>query len=75
MLSAIVFAAEEAGAEPSKTLFYVAGVALVIFALGVAAVGIRGHETFPRSKGLARGLMGLAALLVAFTMAAAVITA
>jgi hypothetical protein len=74
VLSTVLFAAE-AGAEPDKTLFYVAGVLLVVFALALSAAGISRHDRFPPSKGAARGVMGLAVLLVAFTMAAAVITA
>ena len=75
MLSALIFAAEAVEhEESSKTLFYVAGIALTVFALIIAAIGIRGHEHFPRSKGAARGVMLLAAALVAFTMASAVIT-
>jgi hypothetical protein len=69
----IAFAAEE-GAEPSKTLFYVCGGALVAFAVIVGALGIRRHETFPPSDAVARGLMLLAVGLVALTMASAVIT-
>ena len=60
--------------EPSKTLFYVAGAILVVFAVVISAIGIRGHETFPASKGTARAVMALGAVLVAFTMASAVIT-
>jgi hypothetical protein len=67
-------AAEGGEEESSKTLFYVAGIALTVFALIIAAIGIRGHEHFPRTKGAARGVMLLAAVLVAFTMASAVIT-
>ena len=74
MLSTVLFAAE-AGAEPDKTLFYVAGALLAVFAVAVSAVGISRHDRWPASKGVARGVMGLAALLVAFAMAAAVITA
>ena len=66
--------AAEGGEETSKTLFYVAGIALTLFALVIAAIGIRGHENFPPSRGAARAVMGLAVLLVAFTMASAVLT-
>ena len=69
----IAFAAEE-GAEPSKTLFYICGGVLVAFAVVVGGLGVMRHETFPPSTGAARGLMALAALLVALTMASAVIT-
>jgi hypothetical protein len=60
--------------ETSKTLFYVAGAILAAFAVIISIIGIRGHETFPASKGAARGIMALAAILVAFTMASAIIT-
>ena len=66
--------AVEGAEETSKTPFYVAGIALTVFALVVAAIGIRGHEHFPPTAGAARAVMGLAALLVAATMATAVLT-
>jgi hypothetical protein len=72
--SLLAVAAEAEHEETSKTLYYVAGIALTVFALIIAAIGIRGHEHFPRTKGAARGVMLLAAALVAFTMASAVIT-
>ena len=74
MLHALItFAATEEGEETSKTLFYVVGGALVVFAIVVSAIGIT-RASFPASKGAARGVMALGALLVACTMAAAVIT-
>jgi hypothetical protein len=69
----IAFAAEE-GAEPDKTLFYVAGGLLVAWAVILGVVGVSRHESFPPSDGTARGLMLLSAVLVAFAMASAVIT-
>jgi hypothetical protein len=66
--------AAEGAEETSKTPFYIAGIALTVFALAVAAIGIRGHENFPGSGGAARAVMGLAVLLVAATMATAVLT-
>ena len=66
--------AAEGGEETSKVPFYVAGLALTAFALIVAAIGIRGHERWPGSRGTARAVMGLGMLLVAATMATAVIT-
>ena len=75
MLGALLArAAETAEEEPSKAAFYVLGGALVRFALGLAAMGIRRHETFPASAGTGRALMALCALLVAGAMAAAVLT-
>ena len=73
MLELLATAAEGAE-ETSKVPFYVAGLALTAFALIVAAIGIRGHEQWPRTRGAARAVMGLAALLVAATMATAVLT-
>jgi hypothetical protein len=68
----VTFAAVEE--EVSKTAYYVAGSVLASFAVIISAIGIRRHETFPPSRGAALGVIGLAALLVAATMAAAVIT-
>ena len=69
----IIFASTE-GEEPSKTLFYVAGGALAVFAVIISVIGIRGIASFPSSKGQARGVIGLAALLVVAAAASAVIT-
>ena len=71
----LLAAASEAGhEETSKTLFYVAGAMLAAFALLVSAMGISRRDSFPPSTGAARAVMGLAAVLVVFTMAASVIT-
>ena len=69
----IIFASTE-GEESSKTLFYVAGGALAVFAVIISVIGIRGIATFPSSKGQARGVIGIAALLVIAAAASAVIT-
>ena len=74
MLTALITFAAEEGAEPSKTAFYVAGAVLVVFAVVISAIGITRIGTFPASKGQARGVMALAALLVAAAMATAVLT-
>ena len=62
-----------AEAEPSKTVFYLAGALLVIFALALTATGLR-SETFPPSRGARAGVMALAVVLVAVAMASAVLT-
>jgi hypothetical protein len=67
----LTFAAEEEG---SKSAYYIAGGVLAAFAVVISAIGIRGHDTFPASKGATRGVMLLAALLVVATMASAVLT-
>jgi hypothetical protein len=72
MHALVTFAAAEE--ETSKTAYYVAGSVLAAFAVIISAIGIRGHETFPPSRGASRAVIALAALLVAATMAAAVLT-
>jgi hypothetical protein len=66
--------AAEHGEEVSKTPFYVSGLVLTAFAVIVSAIGIRAHGKWPSSPGVARGVMALCALLVAATMATAIIT-
>jgi hypothetical protein len=74
MLSTLITFAAEEGAEPSKTLFYICGGALVVWALAVSALGIRAHESWPPSQGTARGVMTVSIVLVVLAMASAVIT-
>lgn len=73
-LATLIATAAEGGEETSKTPFYVAGIVLTAFAVVVSAIGIRAHGHWPSSPGTARAVMGLGALLVAATMATAVIT-
>jgi hypothetical protein len=70
----LVFAATE-GEEPSKTAFYAIGALLAVWAVLVSAVGISRHERFPPSRSAARGVMLVSAVLVAATMASAILTA
>ena len=75
MLTALItFAAEEA-AEPSKTLFYICGGALAVWAVVVSAIGIRAHETFPATQSAFRGVITISIVLVVLAMGSAVITA
>jgi hypothetical protein len=74
MTVALTILAAVEKAEPDKTAFYVAGGLLVVFALAISAIGVRGAETFPASKRARTGVCALAALLVAATMATAVLT-
>ena len=74
MLTALITFAAEEGAEPSKTLFYICGGLLAVWAVVVSAIGIRAHETFPPSKSAARGVMTISIVLVVLAMASAVIT-
>jgi hypothetical protein len=70
----ILFAQEAVEEEASKTPYYIAGGALAAFAVIISVIGIRGHEHFPGSKGGRNIAMLLAAVLVAATMATAVLT-
>jgi hypothetical protein len=70
--AALVLAA--VGEHVNKTPFYIAGGVLVVFALAISAVGVRGGESFPPSKGARTAVCTLAAVLVAATMATAVLT-
>jgi hypothetical protein len=73
MFALLTLAAEEA--EKSKVPYMILASLLIVTALSIATYGIAHHETFPSSKGLARGLSFLMVLLVAGTMAMAVYTA
>jgi hypothetical protein len=70
----LLMTAAEHGEETSKTSFYTAGLLLTAFALIVSAIGIRAHGHWPSSAGASRAVMGLCAVLVAATMATAIIT-
>jgi hypothetical protein len=73
MTALLVLAALEAH-KPDKTAFYIAGGALVVFAVVIAVIGVRGAETFPATRRARTAVCALAALLVAATMASAVLT-
>ena len=76
MLHALTFVfASTEGEESSKALFYLFGGLLAVFAVVISVIGIRGIGTFPSSRGQARGVIGLAALLVLAAAASAIITA
>ena len=77
LASILVFAQEAAhGAEheeTSKTLFYVVGGLAAAYGVLIAALGIVKHD-FPSSKGAARGVFALSALVVLAAMASSVVT-
>jgi plastocyanin len=58
---------------PSKVPFYVAGGALALWAVGLAAMGIT-RPGFPGTSSRARAVMAASAALVVTTMTAAVLT-
>ena len=75
MLHALItFAATEEGEESSKTLFYVFGGLLAVWAVVVSAIGIRAHDKFPPSLGARNGVMAISVVLILCAMASAVIT-
>ena len=75
MLNALIVFASTEGEESSKTLFYIAGGLLAVFAVVISVIGIRGIGSFPDGKAQTRGVIGIAALLVLFAAASAIITA
>src|SRR3954452_9730103 len=70
LLATRLLAAEEA-AEPSHTPFYIFAIALVAFALGLSAIGVARHETFPPSRGGETRLVVVCMALVAVTLVTA----
>jgi hypothetical protein len=60
--------------KPDKTAFYICAGLLVLFAIVMSFVGTTRAESFPATVGARRGLCALAAVLVAATMASAVLT-
>ncbi len=70
MLAVLIAAVD----EHSKTPFYVLAGLLVASAIGLAAIGIRRHETFPSSGGVQRLAIAYFVVLVAATMLSAVLT-
>ena len=60
--------------EPSKTLFYVMGIALACWAVLLFAIGMR-STAFPGSAAAQRGVIAISLLLVAGTMTASIVTA
>ena len=75
MLNALIVFASTEGEESSKTLFYLAGGLLAVFAVVISVIGIRGIGSFPDGKTQTRGVIGIAALLVLFAAASAIVTA
>lgn len=71
MVAFLLASAQGATEEGSPALFYAAGIVLAAFAVAISATGLA-RSRFP--EGGARAVMVVSALLVAFTMAAAVIS-
>jgi hypothetical protein len=71
-MHALLLAAAEAGEESSKSLFYIAGGLLAIWAIALGAYGLS-RPDFP-TEGAARGVMGVSALLVLAAVAASIVS-
>ncbi len=71
-MHAFLVLAAEAGEESSKTLFYVAGGVLAIWAVALGAYGLS-RPDFP-AEGAARGIMGISAVLVVAAIATSIVT-
>ncbi len=59
--------------EPSKTLFYLAGGALALWAIGISVLGFT-RPQYPSSPAQARAVMAISAALTAFVLVATLIT-
>ncbi|MDQ3609455.1 MAG: hypothetical protein M3459_11220 [Actinomycetota bacterium] len=68
MTAVLLAAVEERGAP---VLFYTAGIVLAVFAVAISATGLM-RSRFP--EGGARAVMVVSVVLVAFTMAASVLS-
>jgi hypothetical protein len=75
MLAALLAAADTVKDEPSKTPFYILAAVLVLAAVGLTAIGIRRHDSFPGSDGAMRATIAVFVVLVAGVMITAVATA
>jgi hypothetical protein len=62
-----------AASEPSKVPFYLAGGALAVWAVVLAAMGLR-EPRFPGGEGGQRGVIGLTLVLMLIAMAMAIVT-
>lgn len=60
-------------AESPKTLYYVAGSALALFAIGISIVGFM-RPSFPSSSLQSRAVIAVAIALTAFAMLSVLIT-
>ena len=71
MIAVLLASAEGAEGEGSPILFYAAGLILAGFAVAISAAGLM-RSRFP--EGGARAVMVLSVVLVAFTMAASLLS-
>ena len=72
----VVFAAKAADSEGgSHAAFYIAGLALALFAVAVSLLGISRPDRFAWTARSRTGVIALAALLVVATAATSVLTA
>ena len=62
-----------AGAEPSKTPFYIAGAVLVLWAVTLAGVGLA-RPAFPYDVRGQRGVITVSVILMAAAIATAILT-
>lgn len=73
MYGFLVFAAEGAADHGSKTAFYVAGLALAACAVLIGGFGAM-RPAFAEGEGTSRAVIGVVAVLMVATLAAAIIT-
>jgi hypothetical protein len=69
----LIFAQETAEHEPSKTPFYIAGLAAAVWAIALFTIGMR-SPSFPGSPGAQRGVIAVSVVVVIAAMASSVLT-
>ena len=62
-----------AASEPSKVAFYIAGGVLALWAVVLAAIGLR-QPSFPGGASGQRGVIAISLLLVVIAIGAAILT-
>ena len=73
MMLDLLIATVEGEEEPSKTLYFVAGGILVLFAIAISVFGFT-RPSFPSSPMQARAVMAVSAGLTVFVLVAVVVT-
>ena len=72
-VQAFLVLASEGAEETSKTPFYLAGGALAVWAVLLAALGLA-RGGFPANEGAAKAVMAVSAVLTVAAMATSVVT-
>jgi len=72
--SLVLFAAEAAEEEGSQVAFYVCGLLLAAWAVGVSVLGVRRPDSFAEAGGTRTAVVAVSAVLVVGACASAALT-